>query len=109
VLGDTGRNFGAGMTGGIAFVLDVDGRFLHRYHPALVAARRVDGADDAVRLRALVQAHADATGSGCARAILDEWDAWLPKFWKLVPKDAPTAAPEPRPAAAPAGTVSPAG
>jgi len=109
VLGETGRNFGAGMTGGIAFVLDADGRFLHRYHPALVAARRVDGANDADRLRALVQAHADATGSGRARAILDEWDAWLPKFWKLVPKDAPTAAPEPLPAAAPAGTVSPTG
>jgi hypothetical protein len=42
------------------------------------------------------------------RTILDEWDAWLPKFWKLVPKDAPAAAPDPRPAAAPAGTITPA-
>ena len=114
VLGETGRNFAAGMTGGIAFVLDADGRFTGRYHPALVAARRVDGADDA-RLRALVQAHADATGSGRARAILDEWHAWLPKFWKLVPKDAPAARPEAVPAppsargdaAAPAGTAQP--
>jgi len=107
VLGDTGRNFGAGMTGGIAFVLDADGRFTRRYHPALVAARRVDGADDASRLRALIEAHAEATGSGRARAILDDWHAWLPKFWKLVPKDAPAAAPEAAPTAAPAGSAQP--
>jgi glutamate synthase (ferredoxin) len=105
VLGETGRNFGAGMTGGVAFVLDADGRFTRRYHPGLVAARRVDGAGDAAQLRELVEAHALATGSGRARAILDGWDAWLPKFWKLVPKDAPATAPEPAPEAAPAGTA----
>jgi glutamate synthase (ferredoxin) len=106
VLGETGRNFGAGMTGGIAFVLDTDGRFTARYHPGLVAATRVDGAEDAGRLRALIQAHADATGSGRAGAILDDWSTWLPKFWKLVPKDAPAAASEPAPGGAPAGAVS---
>ncbi|HLW46721.1 MAG TPA: glutamate synthase large subunit [bacterium] len=107
VLGETGRNFGAGMTGGIAFVLDADGRFTGRYHPGLVAARRVDDAEDAARLRALVRAHAESTGSGRAAALLEQWPRWLPKFWKLVPKDAPAGAPEPAPEAAPAGTASP--
>ncbi|HKX18617.1 MAG TPA: glutamate synthase large subunit [bacterium] len=108
VLGETGRNFGAGMTGGIAFVLDTEGRFTARFHPGLVAARRVDGADGARRLRALVEAHAEATGSGRARAILDEWEVWFPKFWQLVPKDAPSMAPEAPLETAPAGTAPPA-
>jgi len=107
VLGETGRNFGAGMTGGIAFVLDAEERFTARYHPGLVAAARVDRAEDAERLRALVRAHADATGSGRARAILDDWSGWLPKFWKLVPKDLrPAAASEAAPGDAPAGVSS---
>jgi glutamate synthase domain-containing protein 3 len=106
VLGETGRNFGAGMTGGIAFVLDADGQFVRRYHPGLVAAKRVDDAEDASRLRALVRAHAEATGSGRAWTLLDQWPVWLPKFWKLVPKDAPATAAERNPAAAPAGAAS---
>jgi glutamate synthase domain-containing protein 3 len=105
VLGETGRNFGAGMTGGIAFVLDAHGRFVRRYHPGLVAAQRVDDAEDVSRLRALVRAHAEATGSGRAWALLDQWPVWLPKFWKLVPQDAPATGTERGPAAAPAGAA----
>ena len=105
VLGETGRNFGAGMTGGIAFVLDADGRFTRRYHPGLVTAQRVDDPADAARLRGLVLAHAEATGSARAWALLDEWRSWLPKFWRLVPKDTPAPAAGPRPVSAPAGTV----
>jgi len=92
VLGETGRNFGAGMTGGTAYVLDESGGLEHRFNPTLVALHRVDDPADAARLRALVTAHRETTGSTRAREILEDWDRWIPLFRKVVPRAAPTSA-----------------
>jgi glutamate synthase (ferredoxin) len=101
VLGETGRNFGAGMTGGQAFVLDDKAVFDQRYNPSLVGSARVTDPDDARCLRDLIAAHLDATGSERAREILSAWDVWFPLFWKVAPRALPAAAPTPRVAAAP--------
>ena len=86
VLGDTGRNFGAGMTGGAAYVLDEQETFPRRFNPALVTIERVGGGPDSPELRRLVAAHAAATGSPRAQAMLEDWDRWAPLFWKVTPR-----------------------
>jgi glutamate synthase (ferredoxin) len=90
VLGETGRNFGAGMTGGCAYVLDECHALRRRYNPGLVGLARVAG-DDARTLRELITAHRCATGSERGAEILASWDRWLPEFWKVTPRAAPTA------------------
>ncbi len=85
ILGPTGRNFGAGMSGGIAYVLDLDGRFPERFNPAMVGLERVQDDVDAQLLRALVERHLDRTGSQRARWVLENWDEAMGMFWKVVP------------------------
>jgi len=113
VLGRTGRNFAAGMSGGIAYVLDEDGTFESRCNMAMVELEpvpeeesinekdfglkgdleshgRVDimgdlTADDARRLQILIARHAKATGSTRAASILEHWKDYLPKFRKVMP------------------------
>ena len=115
VLGYTGRNFAAGMSGGVAYVLDVEGDFERRTNLAMVelepiadeamALEELDyqGADlethglvdimhdmtrhDAARLRALIERHVHYTDSSRAREILTKWDEYLPKFVKVMPVD----------------------
>jgi len=85
VLGETGRNFGAGMTNGQAYVLDEADQFIHRYNPELISHARVAEPEDVSVLRSLIQRHLDYTGSPKARDILDNWQRYLPKFWKVTP------------------------
>ncbi len=85
VLGTTGRNFAAGMTGGEAFVLDVDGQFLRRCNPDLVAPTDLLPEDEE-RLCDLIEAFARKTGSARAREILKEWPLWRMRFVRLAPK-----------------------
>ena len=113
VIGETGRNFAAGMSGGIAYVLDEAGTFAQRCNMAMVELEPVaaeeevmlrylhSGGDlqahgrvdvmrdmsrfDAERLHQLIVNHARATGSARARRILENWDAYLPKFRKVMP------------------------
>jgi len=92
VLGVTGRNFGAGMTGGVAFVLDEDGDFPRRYNPQLVGLERVVRGDDVLELKQMVERHLELTGSARAADILDRWGEYLPLFWKVVPHPAEGAA-----------------
>jgi len=87
VLGKTGRNFAAGMSGGIAYVLDVDGDFQRRLNTSMVAAEPVERADDQELLRNLIQRHAQLTESEVARRVLDLWEVTLPSFRKVVPMD----------------------
>ena len=87
VLGPTGRNFAAGMSGGVAYVLDEGRDFYLRLNKALVSMELVTEQHDIAELRDLIQAHADATGSPKARRILEDFDAWLPKFKKILPHD----------------------
>ena len=85
VLGPTGKNFGAGMSGGIAYVLDEDGAFSKRYNPGMVGLERLSGGEDAKTLQALIYQHLEATESRKAKEILAQWDQYAPKFWKVVP------------------------
>ncbi|TAK20165.1 MAG: glutamate synthase large subunit [Chloroflexota bacterium] len=85
ILGETGRNFGAGMSNGIAFVLDEEDQFPRRYNPDMVGIERVTNEDDAEVLRTIVNRHREETCSPRAAAILAEWERYLPMFWKVVP------------------------
>ena len=87
VLGPTGKNFAAGMSGGVAYVLDEQRDLYLRLNKELVSMSPVTEAHDAAELRELIQAHADATGSAKARHILERFEAYLPLFKKLLPHD----------------------
>ena len=86
VLGPTGRNFAAGMSGGIAYVHDPDGTFEHRCNMGLVGFDAMDEAD-AAELHMLVSEHAQRTGSPVAERLLGDWDAELEHFRKVMPHD----------------------
>ena len=85
ILGPTGRNFGAGMTGGAAYVLDETNGFPRAFNPQLVDIERITREDDERQLQDLMQQHFDRTGSEKAGAILADWPAWLGRFWKVAP------------------------
>jgi glutamate synthase (NADPH/NADH) large chain/glutamate synthase (ferredoxin) len=87
VLGATGRNFGAGMSGGLAFVLDEDGTFRNRVNPTVLDQLEELDEGDAIEVRALVDEHLERTGSPVAQRVLDQWETLLPKFVKLFPAD----------------------
>jgi glutamate synthase (NADPH/NADH) large chain len=115
VLGDTGRNFAAGMSGGVAYVYDPRARFKDLCNPAMVDLEKVGGLSseplddpgrprqralnvedngmgdvlrfDAERLRILVERHHLHTGSARARELLEDWDRALQSFVKIMPKD----------------------
>jgi glutamate synthase (NADPH) large chain len=87
VLGPTGRNFAAGMTGGTAYVLDESGEFRSvRCNPAGVDLESLQ-AEDIVLLQDLISRHAALTGSSRAKAVLDDWEAYLPRFIKVFPHE----------------------
>jgi len=86
ILGPTGRNFAAGMSGGIAYVLDEDGVFASRVNPETVDLDPLDDAD-LERLQRMVRRHFQYTRSERADDILRKWDAFAPKFVKVFPKD----------------------
>jgi glutamate synthase domain-containing protein 3 len=88
VLGPTGRNFAAGMSGGVAYVLDEDGAFPSRCNMGMVEFEPLSPAD-AAELKALVSEHLERTGSLLARRVLDEWDPLLAggAFVKVMPTD----------------------
>ncbi|KAG9448282.1 hypothetical protein H6P81_014410 [Aristolochia fimbriata] len=87
VLGKTGRNFAAGMSGGIAYVLDVDEKFHQRCNLELVDLDRVEDHDDIMALRMMIQQHQKHTNSELAKDVLANFDALLPKFVKVFPRD----------------------
>lgn len=85
VLGETGRNVGAGMTGGLIYVLDEDRTFPPKINAEIVQLQRVVTAAGEQQLRALIQAHVEHTGSIKGKAILEQWPDYLPQFWQVVP------------------------
>jgi glutamate synthase (NADPH/NADH) large chain len=88
VLGSTGRNFAAGMSGGVAYVWDPDRTFIDRFNPELADLLDVDpGSVDEAELRTLISNHLDYTGSMVAKNMLAEWRESLTKFRKIFPKD----------------------
>ncbi|MGF1519680.1 MAG: glutamate synthase large subunit [Nodosilinea sp.] len=97
VLGTVGRNVGAGMTGGLGYFLDEDGRFPVRVNPEIVKVQRVITPAGEAQIKALVEAHLAHTGSPKAEKILANWGEYLPKFWQVVPPseaDTPEANPD---------------
>jgi len=90
ILGRTGRNFGAGMSNGVAFVLDESGDFRARVNQELVGLAQVTDPQDIELLEALIRRHLDLTGSKRAAEILSDWRLYLPQFWMVAPKFALT-------------------
>jgi glutamate synthase (NADPH/NADH) large chain len=91
VLGRTGVNFGAGMTGGFAYVLDIDRRFVDRYNHQLIDIHRINSENMEAHLhhlRAMIMRHVEATGSQWGEQILDDYRTFLPRFWLVKPKAA---------------------
>jgi glutamate synthase (NADPH/NADH) large chain len=86
VLGPTGRNFAAGMSGGIAFVHDPDGAFPSNVNYEMVDLEHVSGADEEW-LRATLERHLELTGSEVAAKILAAWTVEVPRFRKVMPRD----------------------
>jgi len=87
ILGPTGRNFAAGMSGGVAYVLDEKRDLYLRLNKTLVSMEPVTDGEDAKRLEKILRAHLEATGSVRAKAILEDLDHWLPLFKKILPLD----------------------
>jgi glutamate synthase (ferredoxin) len=85
VLGPTGLNFGAGMSGGLAFVYDEHAAFAERHNPALISTERLADADEIESLRKLIALHGELTGSPHAQRLVENWSEEVAKFWKVVP------------------------
>ncbi|MGC1479432.1 MAG: glutamate synthase large subunit [Chthoniobacterales bacterium] len=86
VLGGTGKNFGAGMTGGCAYVLDATDDFLDNLNPQLVEAKRIENDHDASQLKELIETHLEKTESQSAKELLADWVGTVKTFWKVSPK-----------------------
>jgi glutamate synthase (NADPH/NADH) large chain len=87
VLGKTGRNFAAGMSGGVAYVLDEDGSFASRCNPGMVELGPVNNQDELKQLHSLIVRHQQYTESAIARKILGKWDDYTKKFVKVLPTE----------------------
>ena len=87
VLGQTGKNFAAGMSGGIAYVLDEDNTLYRRLNRGMVLMESVTQKHDVAELRELVSRHVEATGSTLGARVLADFDTYLPKFKRIVPRD----------------------
>jgi glutamate synthase (ferredoxin) len=87
VLGKTGRNFAAGMSGGIAYVLDEDGTFPGRCNLNMVLLEKVEDAAEVGEVKILIQQHFDYTRSSVAGRVLENWNDMLPRFVRVIPKD----------------------
>ncbi|KAJ9545634.1 hypothetical protein OSB04_025341 [Centaurea solstitialis] len=87
VLGKTGRNFAAGMSGGVAYVLDVDSKFRSRCNAELVDLDKVEEEEDIMTLRMMIQQHQRHTNSQLAKDVLADFENLLPKFVKVFPRD----------------------
>ena len=87
VLGSTGRNFAAGMSGGIAYVWDRNGDFASKCNFGMVELEAMEAEEDIAELKELVDKHFKLTGSAVARTLLDDWDRALGQFVKVMPTD----------------------
>lgn len=87
VLGETGRNFAAGMSGGVAYILDEAGDFATRCNMSMVDLEKLEDVEEISDLRQLIQTHVDLTGSAKASKVLAAWDEMVPVFVKVMPRD----------------------
>jgi glutamate synthase (NADPH/NADH) large chain len=87
ILGSTGRNFAAGMSGGVAYVLDEAGDFAKRCNKEMVSLGKLDDADESAEVKTLIARHRQYTGSKRAEEILGAWAQWEPYFVRVMPND----------------------
>ena len=87
ILGKTGRNFGAGMSGGVAYVWDPKGRLPAQCNKETYELESVSAGTDIIELKQLIQNHADYTDSSVAKAILENWENSIGEFVKVMPTD----------------------
>ncbi len=87
VIGKTGKNFAAGMSGGVAYVLDEDRDLYTKLNKEMVLFSEVTEKYDIIELRELIEEHVSATGSEKGKAILESFEEYLPKFKKIIPHD----------------------
>jgi glutamate synthase (ferredoxin) len=87
VLGRIGRNFAAGMSGGVAYVIDERGDFSRRYNHDMVTLCRLEDPDEVEEVRRIIERHVEYTGSQRGAEILADWENRLPRFVKVMPND----------------------
>ncbi|MBP1965130.1 glutamate synthase large subunit [Paenibacillus aceris] len=87
VLGSTGRNFAAGMSGGIAYVLDEKGDFADKVNKEMIHLEQVEEVFEMNELKTMIQHHATFTDSSVAHRVIQHWDEYVWKFVKVIPKD----------------------
>ena len=87
ILGPTGRNFAAGMSGGVAYVLDEKGDFKSRCNPEMVELQGLADPEEIQEVKTLIARHAEYTGSERAQRILAHWPEYLPRFVRVMPRD----------------------
>jgi glutamate synthase (NADPH/NADH) large chain len=87
VLGDVGVNFGAGMTGGMAFVYDPEGAFERKVNPDTVSWQRLSHPHWDAVLKAMVEEHVAETKSPLGARLLNDWNREVETFWQVVPKE----------------------
>jgi len=85
VLGKTGRNFAAGMSGGVAYVLNTVGNFDYFCNMGMVELSLVEEPSDVRELKDLISKHLNYTGSPLASRIVENWNEYLPRFIKVIP------------------------
>ena len=86
ILGKTGRNFAAGMSGGIAYVYNYGGNFASRCNQSLVLIEELSSDEDIAELKQMIENHLKYTGSKRAKELLDNWDAEVKNFLKVIPR-----------------------
>ncbi|MGK7345190.1 MAG: glutamate synthase large subunit [Candidatus Nitrospinota bacterium M3_3B_026] len=87
IIGPVGRNFAAGMSGGIAYILDLDGKSRHRINTQMVDIESLEDEAETAEVKGMIENHQTLTGSVMARKVLDSWEAMVPKFIKVMPRD----------------------
>jgi len=87
ILGRTGRNFAAGMSGGIAYVYDADSTFKENWNPELTELEKLEDDEEIAYIKNMVIKHKAKTGSAVADTILGDWDNAVHKFVKVMPTD----------------------
>ncbi|HEX9062643.1 MAG TPA: glutamate synthase large subunit, partial [Clostridia bacterium] len=87
ILGPTGRNFAAGMSGGVAYVLDTEGDFEAKCNKEMVEIERLTESDEISEVKGMIEKHLKYTNSTVAGKVLDSWQETVKKFVKVIPKD----------------------
>ena len=87
ILGKTGKNFAAGMSGGVAYVLDMDSDLYTKVNKQMVNIEKVTSKFDVSELKGMIEEHVAATNSETGKEILDHFKEYLPKFKKIIPRD----------------------